>query len=397
MVATVNMVFDGICDVCEGGINDGESDGDDGDGESDDDGGGDSDKGRDGDSRSECDGDGDGDVNSGDDDDDDAMESLSRSTPAPQQPCPYRLTTRLKRQYTLLNVPPAPPTPPAARVVNMLRAGVAIKDIQEAYQSQMVHLLLSLMRSLHLYEKKHLEMFQTVTNQSSNAIPDPSAVEGHESADNTHSEMQDEGNSCVSGRRKRRFRWGYQTLLYQQGCPHTQGSIDGDAALTLQIALYVHSPLSKHYIPVEPLALVPTHWDQPPGLMLGSAPSLQADSVIGTIDASTSCTLQVVEPPSLLQMGLPDPALPAGMPTHAGVNRPQTLGPATMAPYPSPTQYNYQLLTAVGITRPTTCETINSLPVKPITPTLQEDLHCQGNHQLLVELPARTGQMGTHP
>ena len=46
-----------------------------------------------------------------------AMESLSRSTPAPQQPCPYRLTSRLKRQYTLLNVPPAPPTPPAARVV----------------------------------------------------------------------------------------------------------------------------------------------------------------------------------------------------------------------------------------------------------------------------------------
>ena len=46
-----------------------------------------------------------------------AMESLSKTTPAPQQPCPYKLTTRLKRQYTLLNVPPAPPTPPAARVV----------------------------------------------------------------------------------------------------------------------------------------------------------------------------------------------------------------------------------------------------------------------------------------
>ena len=36
--------------------------------------------------------------------------------------------------------------------------------------------------------------------------------------------------------------------------------------------------------------------------------------------------------------------------------RPQTLGPATMAPYPSPTQYNNQLLTAHGTT---TCETIN--------------------------------------
>ena len=46
-----------------------------------------------------------------------AMECISKTTPAPQQPCPYKLTTRLKRQYTLLNVPPAPPTPPAARVV----------------------------------------------------------------------------------------------------------------------------------------------------------------------------------------------------------------------------------------------------------------------------------------
>ena len=46
-----------------------------------------------------------------------AMESLSKSTPAPQQPCPYRLTSRLKRHYTLLNVPPAPPSP-VVRVVN---------------------------------------------------------------------------------------------------------------------------------------------------------------------------------------------------------------------------------------------------------------------------------------
>ena len=77
--------------------------------------------------------------------------------------------------------------------------------------------------------------------------------------------------------------------------------------------------------------------------------------------------------------------------------RPQTLGPATMAIYPSPTKYNHQLLTANGTTKPTTCETINSIPVKPLTPTLQEDVHCQGNHQLLVELPARIGQMGTPP
>ena len=30
-----------------------------------------------------------------------AMESISATTPAPQQPCPYRLTSGLKRQYTL--------------------------------------------------------------------------------------------------------------------------------------------------------------------------------------------------------------------------------------------------------------------------------------------------------
>ena len=78
------------------------------------------------------------------------------------------------------------------------------------------------------------------------------------------------------------------------------------------------------------------------------------------------------------------------------VQAPNT-GPATIALSPSPTRYNHQLLAAHGTTRPTTCETINLLPVKPLTPSLQEDLHCQGNHQLLVELPARIGQMGTPP
>ena len=49
-----------------------------------------------------------------------AMESPSRSTPEPQQPCPYRLTSGLKQQYTLLNVPPASPTRRAARDVKSL-------------------------------------------------------------------------------------------------------------------------------------------------------------------------------------------------------------------------------------------------------------------------------------
>ena len=40
----------------------------------------------------------------------------------------------------------------------------------------------------------------------STAIPHLPTVESHESADDTYREMQDEGNSCVSGRRKRRPR-----------------------------------------------------------------------------------------------------------------------------------------------------------------------------------------------
>ena len=36
---------------------------------------------------------------------------------------------------------------------------------------------------------------------------------------------------------------------------------------------------------------------------------------------NNTSTLQVVEPPALLQMGLPNPVLPAGEPTQAGVNR----------------------------------------------------------------------------
>ena len=120
--------------------------------------------------------------------------------------------------------------------VPMLRAGVTIKDIQEAYQSQVMPPVitpsgLSLMRSLYLYEKVREYVRDpkkrdkvcpkptpgTAINSSktpgnvpasdqpgpSNAIPDPPAVE---SADDTHSYMQDEGNSCVSGRRKRRSR-----------------------------------------------------------------------------------------------------------------------------------------------------------------------------------------------
>eukprot|EP00731_Ephydatia_muelleri_P015052 Em0008g772a len=69
-----------------------------------------------------------------------AMESISTTTPAPQLPCPYRLTSGLKRQYTLLNVPLAPPTPPAARVVK--------------YVSFMTKMLVTLRHSLSDEQRK---------------------------------------------------------------------------------------------------------------------------------------------------------------------------------------------------------------------------------------------------
>ena len=41
-----------------------------------------------------------------------------RVLPATQQPCPYRLTSQLRRQYTLLNVPTPDPTPPVPHKVS---------------------------------------------------------------------------------------------------------------------------------------------------------------------------------------------------------------------------------------------------------------------------------------
>ena len=41
-----------------------------------------------------------------------------RALPATQQPCPYRLTSQLRRQYTLLNVPTPDPVPPVPHMVS---------------------------------------------------------------------------------------------------------------------------------------------------------------------------------------------------------------------------------------------------------------------------------------
>ena len=41
-----------------------------------------------------------------------------RALPATQQPCPYRLTSQLRRQYALLNVPTPDPMPPVPHKVS---------------------------------------------------------------------------------------------------------------------------------------------------------------------------------------------------------------------------------------------------------------------------------------
>ena len=122
--------------------------------------------------------------------------------------------------------------------VTMLRAGVAITDIKDAYQSQVMPPVitpsgLSLTRSLYLYErvKEYVRDPQKrdkecpkpppgsgpdsgnasslpESNQPgpSTAIPHSPTVEGQESAEDTYSEVQDGEDGCVSGRRKRRPR-----------------------------------------------------------------------------------------------------------------------------------------------------------------------------------------------
>ena len=115
---------------------------------------------------------------------------------------------------------------------------MAIKDIQEAYQSQLMPPVitpsgLSLTQSLYLYERVREYVrdppkrdkvcpkpppgtgpdsgnasFLPESDQPgpSTAIPHSPTVEGHESAEDTYSEVQDGEDSCVSGRRKRRPR-----------------------------------------------------------------------------------------------------------------------------------------------------------------------------------------------
>eukprot|EP00731_Ephydatia_muelleri_P000984 Em0001g984a len=117
--------------------------------------------------------------------------------------------------------------------VTMLRAGVAIMDIKDAYQMPPVITPngLFLTRSLYLYERvreyvRDPQKRDKVcpkpppgsgpdsgnasslpeSNQPgpSTAIPHSPTVESHDSAEDTYSEVQDREDGCVSGRRKRR-------------------------------------------------------------------------------------------------------------------------------------------------------------------------------------------------
>ena len=78
---------------------------------------------------------------------------------------------------------------------------------------------------------------------SSNPIPDTPAVEANESADDTHSEMQDEGNCCVSGRRKRRSRSELILAFQCTVCGNKYGSSS---------ALYLHKKNTAHKQPAVP-------------------------------------------------------------------------------------------------------------------------------------------------
>ena len=159
--------------------------------------------------------------------------------------------------------------------ITMLRAGVAIKDIQDAYQSQVMPPVitpsrLSLTRSLYLYERVReyvrdppkrdkvcpkpspgtgpdsgnaSSLPESDQPGPSNATPHSPTVEGHESVEDTYSEMQDGGDGCVSGRRKRRPR-SELILAYQCtvcGSKHASGS-----------ALSTHKKNTAHKQPAVP-------------------------------------------------------------------------------------------------------------------------------------------------
>eukprot|EP00731_Ephydatia_muelleri_P027611 Em0019g484a len=92
------------------------------------------------------------------------MEFLLKSTPAPQQPCPYQLTSGLKRQYTLLNVPPASPTRLTACAVNYMSfitlwhrycSNIKIQPARSDLCDKCDQMLVSLQHSLS--DEKHKE------------------------------------------------------------------------------------------------------------------------------------------------------------------------------------------------------------------------------------------------
>ena len=122
-----------------------------------------------------------------------------------------------------------------------------------------------------------------------------------------------------------------------------------------------------HTIPVLVQSAVPTHpapnspltYGVPAG---GSSQNLDPSMWSGTLNWSHTCN-GAISPhcePTWCRPG----------PRHWG--QPQL--PLVVAPHSTTTSSSQQM------------EPPDPLHVKPLTPTLQEDLHCQGNHQVLVEL-----------
>ena len=73
---------------------------------------------------------------------------------------------------------------------------------------------------------------------------------------------------------------------------------------------------------------------------------------------------------------------------------PQTLGLATMVPYRSCTQYNHQLLTANGTSRPNTCKTINPHTTRGLILSGEPSSTCGAtNHLQIIHLHCKQGSI----
>ena len=125
------------------------------------------------------------------------------------------------------------------------------------------------------------------------------------------------------------FRAAMNYMYMYQGKPHMPPP--NTTKPSLQMALHLHvsrTPLVQSPS-TPPLMIVRCKFKgtmEPSPHSKTTSPHHYCLTNLQIIHAST---LQAVEPPALLQMGLSDPALAAGVPTHAGVNRYDASGDAS--------------------------------------------------------------------